>query len=349
MIRSYKWALLLAVGVLTGCGSFERYENDPRYKAGMYNLRLNVSERPIYESRRAAESSALRKMRMRVIEDNVATRDDEMIGQQYSSPIVPVGKRYALIIGVASYADSRVPVLRYAAQDAREFYKWAVSQKGGRYAPGDVQILVNEDATGENIRDALFNWARQALPEDILTIYMACHGTPESPDSEENLFLLPYDTDYANMAATAFPMWDIKTALERFVKAKRVVIIADVCHSGGIGEPFTIARRGVSGIAPSMLQKGVSDLAGVREGVLVFSSAQGGQLSQEGAQWGGGHGVFTYYLLDGLKGAADYDSNGSVTLGELVPYVQEKVRRETRDAQTPQASGRYDTNLSIAR
>jgi len=266
-----------------------------------------------------------------------------------SADLEGVARRWALVVAVSQYSDSRVPVVRYAARDAQEFAGWLTASNGGGYAPADVNVLVNEDATAKNIRDALFNWARQALPEDILTIYMACHGTPESPDSEENLFLLPYDTDYANIAATAFPMWDIKTALERFVKAKRVVIIADVCHSGGIGEPFTIARRGVSGIAPSMLQKGVSDLAGVREGVLVFSSAQGGQLSQEGAQWGGGHGVFTYYLLDGLKGAADYDSNGSVTLGELVPYVQEKVRRETRDAQTPQASGRYDTNLSIAR
>ncbi|MCD6404569.1 MAG: tetratricopeptide repeat protein [Planctomycetes bacterium] len=276
----------------------------------------------------------------------------EPAGARAAAPAVsrPAFARYwAIVVGVSSYADSRVPVLRYASRDARGFYDWLVSQGGGKHAPADVQLLLDKKATAKNIRDALFNWSKQALPEDILTIYLACHGSPESPDSPENLFLLPYDVDYSNISATAFPMWDIKTALERFVKAGRVVIIADVCHSGGIGEPFTVARRGVAGIAPSMLHKGVSGLAEVREGVLVFTSTQGGQLSQEGARWGGGHGIFTYYLLDGLKGAADYDNNGSVTLGELVPYVQEKVRRETRDAQTPQASGRYDTNLSIAR
>ena len=261
---------------------------------------------------------------------------------------VEVARRWAIVVGVSEYADSRVPALRYAARDAREFAGWLTSPDGGGYAPADVKLLVNEDATAKNVRDALFNWSRNALPEDMLTIYFACHGSPESPDARENLYLLPYDTDWSNVASTAFPMWDVKTALERFVKAGHVVVLADVCHAGGVGEAFEAGRRGVAGLGRSMVNDGVSGLSEVTEGVLVFTSARGGQLSREGRQWGGGHGVFTHFLLEGLEGEADYNSDSAVTLGELVPYVQEKVRRATRDAQTPEASGRFATDLTLA-
>ena len=55
----------------------------------------------------------------------------------------------------------------------------------------------------------------------------------------------------------------------------------------------------------------------------------------------------THFLLQGLKGSADYNGDNSVTLGELIPYLSEHVRRETRNAQSPTVSGRFDPALSI--
>ncbi len=94
-------------------------------------------------------------------------------------------------------------------------------------------LLINKKATLDNIKYGLFTWLGQALAEDVVTIYFAGHGAPQSPDQPENLFLLPYNADYSNIASTGFPMWDIETALKRFIKAKKVVVIADACHSGG--------------------------------------------------------------------------------------------------------------------
>jgi len=37
------------------------------------------------------------------------------------------------------------------------------------------------------------------------------------------------------------------------------------------------------------------------------------------------HGLFTYYLLKGLRGEADTNRNGTVTFGELAGYVRQKV------------------------
>ena len=80
----------------------------------------------------------------------------------------------------------------------------------------NVMLLVDQDATSENMKKALFHWLKQAIAEDMVVIYFAGHGSPESPDAPENLFLLPYDTNYSSIVTSAFPMWDIETALKPF-------------------------------------------------------------------------------------------------------------------------------------
>jgi len=260
-----------------------------------------------------------------------------------------IGERWAVVIGISSYRDTRVPSLRYASADARAFYRWAVSAHGGRIAPSRVRLLMNEAATGVAIRDALFNWLDQALAEDVVTIYFAGHGSAQSPDHPNNLFLLPYDVDFTNVATTAFPMWDIKTALKRFIKARKVVVITDACHAGGIGQSFDVARRANRAIEVNPISSGLQDLAKVGDGVCVINASDAKQFSREGQEWGGGHGVFTYFLLKALKGEADYSKDGRVTLGELIPYLSEQVRRATRSAQCPTVAGKFDPALTIGK
>ena len=259
------------------------------------------------------------------------------------------GVRWAVIIGISAYADTQIPSLRYASSDARAFYDWAVSPDGGKYAPSRVKLLLNQEATAANIKQALFEWLRKALEEDMVTIYFAGHGSPESPDSHNNLFLLPYDTKYASIATTAFPMWDIETALKRFIMAKKVVVLADACHSGGVGRSFDIARRSNRGIRVNPISSAIQGLSQVGQGVCVISASSDNQFSQESEIWGGGHGVFTYFLLKGLQGDADYNQDRSVSLGELTSYLSEQVRRETQNGQSPTVSGRYDPALTLGK
>jgi len=258
-------------------------------------------------------------------------------------------QHWAVIIGVSDYADTRIPSLRYASKDARAIHDWLVSPAGGRYAPARVKLLVDRDATGNNIREALFGWLRQAIEEDVVMIFFAGHGSPDSPDTPGNLYLLPHDARYDAIASSGFPMWDIETALKRFVKAKRVVVVADACHSGGVGESFDIARRS-TGVTPvNPISSGLHSLAAIGPGVAVLSASDDKQFSAEGAMFGGGHGVFTHFLLEGLKGQADYNQDRRVTLGELIPYLSENVRRATRNSQSPTVAGRFDPALSIGR
>jgi uncharacterized caspase-like protein len=260
-----------------------------------------------------------------------------------------LGERWAVVIGISKFQDSRIPSLRYGSKDAQAFYDWLTSPDGGKYAPSRVTLLLDQQATGQNIRNALFSWLRQALEEDVVTIYFAGHGSPESPDSPENLFLLPYDTKYDNVAGTGFPMWDIETALKRFIKAKKVIVIADACHAGGVGQAFDVSHRASRSIRVNPISSGFQNLTRIGDGVCVISASDERQLSQESKDWGGGHGVFTYHLLKGLEGEADYNKDTRVNLGELIPYLSEQVRRATRNAQSPTVAGKFDPALSIGR
>jgi hypothetical protein len=259
------------------------------------------------------------------------------------------GVNWAVVIGVSNYLDSKIPSLRYASNDANSFYQWLIAPDGGRYASSRVKLLIDKDATGVYMKKALFEWLKQALEEDAVTIYFAGHGSPESPDSPENLFLLPYDAEYDSIATTGFPMWDIETALKRFIRAQKVVVIADACHAAGVGQSFDIARRASRGITVNPISSGLQSLSQVGDGICVISASDAKQLSQESRNWGGGHGVFTYFLLQGLKGEADYNKDGRVTLGELIPYLSEQVRRATKNAQSPTVAGKFDPALSIGR
>jgi uncharacterized caspase-like protein len=253
------------------------------------------------------------------------------------------------VIGVSNYQDTRIPSLRYATKDAQAFYDWLTSPDGGKYALARVKLLVDENATANGIRKSLFEWLGQALEEDIVTIFFAGHGSPQSPDNLENLFLLPFDTQYDSVATTGFPMWDIETALKRFIKAKKVIVVADACHAGGVGQAFDVARRAGRGVNTVSISSNLQNLSRIGDGICIISAADDSQFSQESKKWGGGHGVFTYYLLRGLKGEADYSKDRRVTLGEIVPYLSEQVRRATRNAQSPTVAGRFDPALTIGK
>ena len=268
------------------------------------------------------------------------TNEDQRTGQTIN---------WAVVVGISSYKDKRIPPLRYASADAKAFYDWLVNSRGGGYPVSHVKLLLDKNATSAGIKDALFNWLGQAIEEDTVTIYFAGHGSPQSPDQQENLFLLTYDVDYSNIAATGFPMWDIETALKRFIKAKKIIVIADACHSGGVGRAYDIAHRSARGVKINPISSGLHNLSKGGSGVCIISASDDKQLSQEGKQWGGGHGVFTYFLLKGLKGEADYNKRGKVTLGELIPYLSENVRRATNSSQSPTVSGKFDPALTIGR
>lgn len=252
-------------------------------------------------------------------------------------------QKWAVVVGISKYkyAEKGIPKLRYADVDAKAFYDFLRSPQGGGFIASHIRLLLDEDATTQNIREAVYDFLKQPIEEDLVIIYFACHGAPE-PGNPENMYLITYDTNPEKTASTAFPMWEISTALKRHIKSGKVVILADACHSAAVYD--VLAMRDISS---NLINKYMAALGEARKGIAVFTASGVGEQSQESHKWGGGHGAFTYFLLEGLRGKADYDENGMVTFGEITSYVSERVRRETNSNQCPITAGRFDVNLPM--
>lgn len=250
--------------------------------------------------------------------------------------------RWAVIVGISQYEYERWN-LKYAARDADKFYELLLTPYGGRFEKERICKLTNKEATTGKITQALRSFLQKPAKEDVVLLYFACHGSSD-PNRPQNLYLLTYDTNPDDIAGTALPMEDIHRSIEKNLLAEKVIILADTCHSGGM---MSQGRR--SPIDDSQLMNQyLNDLRQAAPGIATFTSAESRQVAQEGEQWGGGHGVFTYYLLEGMQGKADKDNNQIVTIGELFEYVRDRVKQDTNDKQHPSIGGGFDRNLPIA-
>lgn len=260
----------------------------------------------------------------------------------------PVSQRWAVIVGVSEYEHAGVrglKNLRYAARDAERLYQELVEGDPARWPKDNVKALTDKDASKEAVADAILDFLKKAQKDDLVLIFFSGHGSPD-PARPKNNYFLCHDTDPTKLTTTGFPMWEIDNALERgIIEAQRVVVLADACHSGGFApegmRDLQVVSRNVS--------EGIQTLA-ERAQCMVVTSCEPGELSQERADWGGGHGAFAYALIKGLSGTADStddknsigNEDGAIHLDELVHYVRREVGDLTSNAQHVQDAGRLD-------
>lgn len=253
-------------------------------------------------------------------------------------------QKWAVIVGTSEYANRGISPLKYADADAEAFAKFLQTPEGGGFEADHMRILLNKDATLAKLQEALIDFLQQAIDKDLVIIYFAGHGLPD-PARPQNLYLLTYDADPARLGTTSFPMWQIRDVLERHISAKRIVVFSDACHSGGISVDF--AARGLDATKSNLINQYLADLSRTKEGIVIFTASASGEVSQEIPELG--HGVFTYYLLQGMKGEADFNNDYTVTINELMQFVEDRVKRKTKGAQNPMRSQTvYDKDMTIS-
>lgn len=227
---------------------------------------------------------------------------------------------YVLAIGVSDYED---PALRlnYAAKDAEDMAALLVRQEGALYREVIVRLITDERATIDAIRDGLFWLEEEVTANDTAKIFIAGHGVN---DNRGELYFLPHEADMSQLRRTALPAADIVRTVQYL--QGRVIYFMDTCHSGNL----EFVRRGAVALD---LNRHIQDLSAVETGAVVFSSAAGSQFALESPEWG--NGAFTLSVLEGMRGAADFNGDGSVSLNELNLFVSDMVKRLTNNQQTP--------------
>lgn len=248
---------------------------------------------------------------------------------------------WAVVIGINTYPHIRR--LKYAVNDARLFYDYLVEYT--HIPQKNVTLLSDHEATLTQIRSTLGTRLKSiAGKDDMVIIFFAGHGATEkdvmSPDGDGlEKYLLPYDANPGDLYATALPMREISHIFKR-IQAERLVFIADSCYSGASGGR-TIDITGIR----ANISDGFMDRVAAGKGRIIMTASAANEVSVENDHLG--HGVFTYYLVEGLKGKADADGDGFITVDEAYLYVSDKVPQATGQEQHPIKKGTLEGRLIL--
>jgi len=290
------------------------------------------------EMRRVTEAwpeAAWARSRLFVLEEEAAR----------STPAPPrpeQGQTYALVIGISSFQDARIPPLQFAHQDAIELARMLRSPRGGDIPERNIVLLTNEKATTSAIRNAIETQLKaRAGKNDTVLLFIASHGVTIPLENREHGFVITYDTSPEDPATSAIAMDDIHKLFEdQLSNVRQLLLYVDVCHAGQVGQIYPKADA-INKTTERVLTQGDPQLFGML-------AAQKNQVAVESVNYGGGHGAFTYFLLRALNGDADLNRDGRVTMDELAEYVEDKVRESTANRQIPKPIGDIDEMSTLA-
>ncbi|MCL2805159.1 MAG: caspase family protein [Treponema sp.] len=240
---------------------------------------------------------------------------------------------WILSVGVNRYDSPDIPNLSYAVNDAREIVNAFKAQEGRRF--GRVNsLLITDDSeikpTAANIIDG-FDFLSRASQHDIILLFMAGHGIT---NTNQEFYFVSSDSTFANgqiQRSRAVSQTEIMRV--RNLPGQKLIFI-DACHAGAAGGN----TRGLSVVNSNHLIRQIMEPS-----TVVFMSSRGMQESLEFHR--DRHGIFTYAILQGLRGAAFPDSNGNITMKALDMYVSRTVPELTNGQQHPQSTvkdGNYE-------
>jgi hypothetical protein len=225
-----------------------------------------------------------------------------------------VSHKWALVVGVGQFRNPRLN-LRYTRNDAQSVADLLRDPSCGRFRADHVRLIADSEATSVNIRAGL-NWlARNSTEDDLAAIYIATHGTAREQDVAGASYVVTYDTDVDSLDglySTAIPMVEITTVVRTRIKALKVAVILDTCHSqGALAQTVTIPQ------SPSS-----QTLDRIKEGTgrVILAASRTEESSYESVKYS--HGLFTYYLLQGLRQQKD------APLDKIYPWVTAQVTKE---------------------
>jgi len=238
---------------------------------------------------------------------------------------------YLITIGIDKFSETNWN-LNYCVADAEGIYN---------SFPGITQenkiLLTNENATKLSIEENVTIFANRLKENDTLIVFVATHGFFNSDD----YYFTPHDFKFDNISNNY--MGDIQTGissnwlLELFYDKVRnnsndIILILDTCHSGSMG--FDVRRS-------------YNENTGT--GLALLYSCSPLELSFENILYGGGHGLFSYCVIDGLTGKADKNNDSRITFRELFDYAYLKVKELSNDRQNPVFIGamRNETIIKI--
>jgi WD40 repeat protein len=241
----------------------------------------------------------------------------QITGEQLLKP-----KLYALVVGVSKHND-KAYTLRYAAKDATDFAAALEAQRGLLYGDVTVRLLRDHEVTRDSIAEGLEWLENEVTSRDVGVVFLAGHGWT---DEKNAYWFLPANATPDRVRVRGVPQDDIRRTLRNL--AGKAVLFLDTCHSGQ-AMADTALRRGsvdIDGV--------INDFVTAENGVVVFASSKGKEVSLERDDWQ--NGAFTKAVVEGLRdGKANLLNTGKITTSMLDVFVAERVKQLTGGRQHP--------------
>ena len=249
----------------------------------------------IIDTERVADLDQLEKLNPNKLKFNHLTKD-----------------KVAIVIGIEKYG--RTAEATYANSDAKYFYEYArlvfgIPQK-------NIKLLIDNDANLIQSLGVLNKWLPSKINKNRteLIIFFAGHGLASNDGKE--LYLLPQDSDPDLLDRTALSRNELfKNILK--LKPKKVTMFLDTCYSGVSRNEKTLLA---SARPVRMVTEEQSDISNI---FTIFSASKLDQISSGLKE--ANHGIFSYYLMKGLEGNADFNNDKKITNGELLSYIGIKI------------------------
>jgi len=230
----------------------------------------------------------------------------------------------AVVVGINQYQSPSISGLRAAVSDAEGFAEALELHVGCE--PQDVVLLTSatdrldrRPTLGSIVK--MLEWGGNITgPDDTFIFYFAGHGITRWGES----YLLPMDADTTSAAvaaATAMPL-DLVQKLLGEIKCRHQIVIMDCCRN----EPELARGEEDNALTSAMVRdievvaRAGHEQAGAQSSWVLFSCSAGERAYERPD---GRNGVFTYFLIEGLAGAAARE--GQVTVADLCAYVEEHV------------------------
>ena len=252
---------------------------------------------------------------------------------------------FAIIVGIGAYRDPKIPPLTYARADAMGLRDVLVDPALGAFPEQNVKLLLDTDATLRSIKGAIGKWLfAQAGRSSTVVVFFAGHGGLESDKAGQEKdglakYLLPWDADVDDLFSTGLSDAEFQRLLSA-IQASSVVVFLDACYAAGV------TAQGARNVA--IVGNPYARLSEGR-GRLVIASAQPNQRSWEHASLG--HGIFTYHLIEALRGRADRNEDGCVSAFEVFTHLQQRVpesaRRLSNSIQEPMLCGAESRSIIL--
>ena len=247
---------------------------------------------------------------------------------------------HAVVIGIANYQSvQKLP--ETVLKDASDISALLVDPNCGGYSVANVKLLLDGEATRDNIRAALKALALHSDQGSTVFFYISSHGGRIESGAYAGEYLLPVDTVYSSpesIAQTAISDEEFSQALSA-IPAGKVLVVFDCCHSGGIGyikDATVPAIKALSASYYEKLQEG--------KGRVILAASDSAEYSY--VMPGDENSLFTKHLLAGLRGGIASD-DGLIRIFDLYEYLQPAISRE-QPMQHPLFISRIRENFPVA-